>query len=153
VVTNPYVQGHKTFMRVTLPCDMNRAWELIGTPAGLEKWFPKRCEGQIISGQKLIFHWLSDPANEFSVLEVMENKWWEMSWFEGGKVRYRLEDGSPVIFNLEVHYPESEKGKEIQILELPPWGFLLANLKSIASNGPDLRNQNTRFNWREGFIE
>lgn len=150
---NPYVNGNDTILKIFLPVETSRAWELVATPQGTSSWFPKACLGQIAEGETVEFQWDSSKPDKFKVLKVEPGKYWEMSWVEGGKVRYAIKDENPVVFTLEVSYPATPTGREAQELEVAPWSFLLANLKSIALGGPDLRSRNPSPIWKEGFID
>lgn len=52
---NPYIQGNVTKLKVLLPADRKKAWQLIGTSKGMEKWFPQECLGKIVKGETLEF--------------------------------------------------------------------------------------------------
>jgi hypothetical protein len=101
----------------------------------------------------LEFGWLSDKPSKLKVLDVSERKFVEMEWLGGSIVKYSLDSDRPVEFTLEVKYPDSQKGKDAQILELPSWSFYLANLKSAIQGGPDLRNRDGSSLWKEGFVD
>ena len=102
MINNPYVEGNTTKLKIVLACDKGKAWELIATPVGLAAWFPSRCEGNIIKGEEIVFHWPTDPPEKFIVLDIHESQWWEMTWYDNSKIRYVLEWDNPVIFKLEV---------------------------------------------------
>ena len=152
MIENPYVQGHITKLKIILPCDGRKAWELIATPEGLAGWFPDCVVGKIAKDEEIEFHWPGEPPGKFTVLDVVEGRWWEMSWYDGSRIRYAIEENGHVIFKLEVSYSRDQKGKEIQILVLAPWGLMLANLKSRILNGPDLRNNDPAFPWKDGYL-
>ncbi|EQB63502.1 MAG: hypothetical protein RBG1_1C00001G1081 [candidate division Zixibacteria bacterium RBG-1] len=150
---NPYIQGNITKLKVLLPGERKKAWQLVGTPQGMGKWFPLECLGKIAKGETIEFIWVAGAPEKFKVLDVKENESWEMEWVEGAKVKYHLESESPVIFSLEVSYPDNEQGKATQLIEVAGWTFYLANLKSVVMGGPDLRRKNSSYGWKEGFID
>jgi len=150
---NPYIQGNTTKLKVLLLASKNKAWQLVGTAQGMEKWFPKECLGKIAKGEMIEFVWISGPPDKFKVLDVKENEFWEMSWVEGAKVRYSIDKDNPVIFTLEATYADNEKGKETQLLEVAGWTFYLTNLKSIVMGGPDLRRKDSTHSWKESFVD
>lgn len=76
-----------------------------------------------------------------------------MEWVEGAKVKYHLESENPVIFSLEVSYPDNEQGKATQLQEVAGWTFYLANLKSAVMGGADLRRKDSTYGWEESFID
>jgi uncharacterized protein YndB with AHSA1/START domain len=153
---NPYIKENLTVLKVFLPVRADKAWELISTPKGIFSWFPKACLGQIVEGETLEFQWDSSNPDKFKVLQVVPNQYWEMEWVvadQGGKVRYGIKADNSIVFTLEVTYPRNPTGKEAQDSEVAPWSFMLANLKSIASGGPDLRSHHPSPIWKEGFID
>ncbi len=152
---NPYVDGTSTRLKLVLPCSRKRAWELMGTSKGLGLWFPQAgCSGEIKTGEEIVFNWGKKSRDRFTVLDVKKEHFWEMSWFSKvNKVRYELsEQKKALVLTLTVLYPKTQKGKDYQLLELPCWAFFLANLKSIAMGGPDLRD-NSGLTWQQGFID
>ena len=118
---NPYVQGNLTKLKLTLTVKAEPVWELIATPSGLSRWFPKECRGKIAAGEGVEFHWSSGSPDKFQVLEVQPDRFWLMSWVEGRTVRYSIQGENPVIIALEVSYPQTQAGKEAQELEVAPW--------------------------------
>ncbi len=48
--------------------------------------------------------------------------------------------GRLTTLTLEVEYKDASQGRKDQLEELPKWAFRLANLKSVAVNGKDLRS-------------
>ena len=75
-----------------------------------------------------------------------------MQWRNGGRLRYYLH-GKLTTLTLEVEYPKNADGRGNQVSELANWAFFLANLKSVALNGPDLRNKGPSRSWKKGFID
>ncbi len=75
-----------------------------------------------------------------------------MQWRNGGKLRYYLH-GKLTTLTLEVEYPKNADGQGNQVSELAHWAFFLANLKSVALNGPDLRNKGLNRSRKKGFID
>jgi uncharacterized protein YndB with AHSA1/START domain len=150
---NPYIQGNITKLKVLLPGERKKVWQLTGTPQGMGKWFPIECLGKIAKGEILEFIWVAGAPDKFKVLEVKENESWMMEWVEGAQVRYRLEGESPVILILEVTYSDNEQGKATQLIEVAGWTFYLANLKSIVMGGPDLRRKDSSHSWKDSFID
>lgn len=142
-----------TKLRIVLPVSREKVWPLVATSEGLGKWFPQVCEGKIAKGEVLEFFWPSGNPDKFRVLEFAENRHWEMEWCDGATVRYSIEGDSPVLFTLEAKYPQTSEGRSAQIQEVAGWSLHLAVLKSRVLGGPDLRNTDTRFTWKDGFID
>lgn len=101
----------------------------------------------------LEFGWTSGPSDGFRVLDWKEGDHWEMEWRAGGlgRVRYSLREEKPVVFELEVTYDSTEEGRRWQLVEAAPWAFYLGNLKSAALKGPDLRTNDPKVSWKDGF--
>ena len=152
---NPYLLGNVTRLKVVLPCAKREAWRLIGTPDGLASWFPVSCKGRMAVGEMLEFGWPSGAPDRFRILDFKEGDHWEMDWQAGGpgRVRYSLRGEGIVVFELEVTYDNTEEGRKWQLLESAPWAFYLANLKSAALKGPDLRSQEPKISWKDGFLD
>ncbi len=142
-------------MKVALPCSKAEAWRLIGTPEGLSSWFPVTVQGRMGIGEMLEFYWPSGTPDQFKVLDVREGDHWEMSWQAGGdgRVRYSLRGDRPTTLELEVTYDNTERGRQWQLLEVGPWAFYLANLKSAALKGPDLRTRDPKVTWKDGHLD
>ncbi|MBO0887849.1 hypothetical protein J2P12_01970 [Candidatus Bathyarchaeota archaeon] len=143
----------RTKLKIVLPVGKKRAWKYIATPAGLARWLPSNCTGKIMPGESLKFDWRDGFSEQFRVVCVGEKH---------SSLRLRRRDGSDVRFylhgkmttlTLEVGYPKTVAGRNSRVSELPLWGFRLANLKSVALGGPDLRHQLRGRTWRMGFVD
>ena len=154
-VDNPYLMGNVTRLRVVLPSSKADAWNLIGTAHGLSSWFPVSCGGRMAVGETLEFGWTGSSPDRFRILDWKEGDHWEMEWRAGGpgRVRYSLKGDGPTVFEIEVSYDNTELGRKWQVLEAAPWAFFLANLKSAAMKGPDLRTKDPKVSWRDGFLD
>ncbi len=76
----------------------------------------------------------------------------QLRWRDGATLHFYLH-GAMTTLTLVVEYPKTSQGERNQRAELPYWAFHLANLKSVALNGPDLRNKFPGRTWRKGFID
>jgi hypothetical protein len=70
----------------------------------------------------------------------------------GTQIRFYLH-GRMTTLTLEVEYPKNAKASENQASELAQWAFYLANLKSVALGGLDLRQQLPGRKSVNGFID
>lgn len=149
----PLSRSVKTKLKMTLPVGKKRAWKLIGTTKGLESWFPTKCTGQIESGNYLELESRDGSTEKYRINYLGEkHSSFRLLREDGSEVRFYLH-GRMTTLTLEVDYPDSVDGKEKRISELPLWAFRLANLKSVALRGPDLRHRlrgRTKF---KGFID
>ncbi|MFA4987164.1 MAG: hypothetical protein WC712_11305 [Candidatus Brocadiia bacterium] len=150
---NPYAVENVTKMKIVLPLPRAEIWQRIATPAGLAKWLCASCEGTIERYQSMAFHWPDEDDKNFMVLEVVEGVSVEFGWFDRSKVKIMLEGDSPTILNLKVTYTRDDMGRDCQAVELGPWAFCLANLKSGLLGGPDLRTNDPKYRWRESYLD
>ena len=60
-------------------------------------------------------------------------------WKHGAQIQFYLH-GKMTTLTLEVEYQNTRMGRVHRVSELPIWAFYLANLKSVALGGPDLRH-------------
>jgi hypothetical protein len=143
--TPPVVdRGNRTKMKMLLPVGKARAWAMIATPEGLASWFPKACRGTFAVGQRLWFEWEDGSAEEFRVRWMGDKRSsLVMSWRRGAEWRIYLH-GRRTTLTLEVDYRPGVEGRRDQLRELPIWAFRLANLKSVALGGRDLRSEAER---------
>ncbi len=140
-------------MKMVLPVGKPRAWDLIATPAGMTSWFPMRCEGRVATGEVPEFFWRRGVSEKFEVKYVGEkHSALQLRWREGEILRFYLH-GAMTTLTLEAEYPSTAEGTRNQITELPLWAFYLANLKSVALGGPDLRNSSPGRSWDKRFID
>lgn len=152
-MANPYLRGNVTKMKTILPVGKRKAWRLIATPRGIASWFPISCTGRVAAGSTLRFHWPDGETEWFQVLRLGEKRSsFHMQWRNCGRVRYYLH-GKLTTLTLEVEYPKNADSRGNQVSELAHWAFFLANLKSVALNGPDLRNKEPSRSWKKGFID
>lgn len=152
-MNNPHIVNNVIKLRVVLPCSKESVWRLIATPEGLASWFPPSCRGVIAKDEIIEFAWMNDSAYTFRVLELENGHFMEMEWIKGAKVRYSIDRENPVVVTIEATYPQTSEGKEQQLIEIAPWAFEITNLKSIAVGGVDLRSHDSKFSWRDGFID
>lgn len=78
-----------------------------------------------------------------------------MEWRVGGagRVRYSLRGETPVVFELEVTYDNTEEARKWQLAEAALWAFHASNLKSVALKGPDLRTKDPKVSRKDGFLD
>ena len=140
-------------MKMVLPVGKKKAWELVATSAGLASWLPVKCSGPVIVGGFLKFGWRGGRSEKFRVLIIGEkHSSFRMAWRDSAVIRFYLH-GRMTTLTVEVHYPDSLEGRANQIEELTFWAFHLANLKSVALGGPDLRHGLRGRTKEEGFID
>jgi hypothetical protein len=148
---NPYFVGRMTKMKMVLPVGKKRAWKLIATPRGLASWFPDRCDGRVAAGSFLEFGWRDGSSENFRVIYVGDkHSAFRLARRDGSQLRFYLH-GKMTTLTLEVGYPSN--ARRTQISELALWAFYLANLKSVALSGTDLRHQLTGRSKKIGFID
>ena len=153
VLNNPYLHGNVTRMKMILPVGKKKARKMIATSKGITSWFPRECKGRVSAGNFLSFQWPDGKHRRSQVLSLGErHSSLQMQWRNGGRLRYYLH-GKLTTLTLEVEYPRSSGGHRQQISEIAQWSFLLANLKSVALGGPDLRNSLSNHSWNRGFID
>ncbi len=149
----PYLIGHVTKLKMVLPVGKEKTWSLIATPRGLESWFPSRAQGTMKPGNFLEFVWKDGLVERFRIIYLGERRSsFRLQWRHGAVVRFYLH-GKMTTLTLEAEYPDNVVGKANQIAELPQWVFYLANLKSVALGGPDLRHRLKGRSKEEGFID
>lgn len=152
-VQDPYLRGMTTKMKMIMPVGKKRAWRLIATLDGLSSWFPSKCSGRVNLGTDLDLGFRDGDVQRFRVLSMGEkHSSFRMLRSDGAQVRFYLH-GKMTTLTIEVEYPNSLDGRRSQISELPLWAFRLANLKSVALGGPDLRHQLTGRTKNTGFID
>jgi len=152
-MANQYIKKGETTMKIMIPANKQDVWKLLATCEGISSWFPKGCEGVVEEGQELNFDWGDGNSDTFKVLSLKKNEVLETSWFNDGVVRYQIEGDNPCVFTILVTYPDSQKAKDDQLLELPGWAFFLSNLKSKIMSGTDLRDHTGNADWDQGFID
>ncbi len=138
-----------------LPVGKPRAWDLIASAEGLASWFPIGCEGTVNVGESLKFAWESGSVERFRVRRLgAKRSSFGLEWRHGAELRIYLH-GRLTTLTLEVEYKNSVEGRREQLSELPRWAFRLANLKSVAVYGRDLRSATAmpRRSWKVGFID
>jgi len=136
-----------------LPVGKKKAWSLIATPKGLGSWFPAKCTGPVEPGKFLEFEWRNKTTNRFQILLIGEkHSAFRLQWLRGAIVRFYLH-GRMTTLTLQIEYPNTPAGRTSQISELAQWTFYLANLKSVALGGPDLRHMLKGRTREQGFID
>ncbi len=140
-------------MKIVLPVGKERAWRMIATPDGLASWFPTKCTGHMTPGGLLEFGWKNGKSDVFRILYLGEkHSSFRMRWLDDAMIRFYLH-GRMTTLTLEVEYQNNLTGRLDQLSELPQWAFYLANLKSVALGGPDLRNRLKGHGESERFID
>ena len=150
---SPYPIGHVTKLKMVLPVGKEKAWSLIATPKGLESWFPSIVQGTMKPGNFLEFAWKNGLVERFRIICLGEkHSSFRLEWRHGAIVRFYLH-GKMTTLTLEAEYLDNAIGRASQLDELPQWVFYLANLKSVALGGPDLRHRLKGRSKEEGFID
>ena len=152
-MTSHYLLGRITKIKMVLPVGKKKAWTMIATPRGLAAWFPSRCSGKVLPGNLLAFGWRNGLVERFRIIYLGEkHSSFRLEWRHGTIVRFYLH-GKMTTLTLQAEYPDNAIGKASQLDELPQWVFYLANLKSVALGGPDLRPRLKGRSKEEGFID
>jgi len=150
---DPHRRDNFTKMKLVLPVGKQKAWELIATPKGIASWHPLRCEGRVAIGEILEYFWREGISESFEVKYLgAKHSAIQLRWRDGAILRFYLH-GALTTLTLQVEYPATSQGARNQSAELPYWAFYLANLKSIALGGHDLRNDLPGRTWAKGFID
>jgi uncharacterized protein YndB with AHSA1/START domain len=150
-----FLRGNVTKLKILLPVGKPRAWALIATPEGLASWFPAACRGRAAVGESLAFQWDDGSVENFRIRRLGDKRSSvAFAWRRGAEWRIYLH-GRHTTLTLEVEYGPGMEGRREQLRELPLWAFRLANLKSVALSGRDLRGTDARRGGSsaEGFID
>jgi hypothetical protein len=139
---------------ILLDIQLNDAFEYAASGGGLEKWFigkavftsregTVRKQGEKVKqGDTYLFNWL---AKDFSVtgevLEAADNSLFKFSFGLSFIVTISVTTrGTRTLFTLKQQYaPGAEKDDFAHINCCVCWTFFIANLKSVAEGGIDLR--------------
>ncbi len=149
----PCIRDNGTNLKMVLPIGKERAWNLTAKKQGISSWLTIRCRGEIVVGRRLKCRWHRLPWEQLRVVSMGEKR---------SSFRLRREDGAEICFylhgkmttlTLEVRYSQTTEGGRRQISELPQWVFALANLKSVALDGIDLRHNLPLRTPEKGFID
>lgn len=147
------LRGLTTKLKMVLPIGKRRAWNLIATPKGLESWLPIKCTGRMEAGNRLEFRWRDGDADEYKIISLgVRHSSFRLEREDGVEVRFYLH-GRMTTLTLEIDYPTGLPARRSQVAELPFWAFHLANLKSVALNGQDLRHRLRGRPRVRGFID
>jgi len=144
---------HVTKLKILLPVGKEKTWRLMATTKGLESWFPTECHGTVKIGSSLEFVWPNHESESFPVLYVGEkHSALSLGWRKGGRLRFYLH-GRLTTLTLQLEYPRTVTDKTGQAREIGQLAFFLANLKSVALKGPDLRSGVRRKRWDTLFLD
>ena len=139
-----FLRGNVTKLKILLPVGKPRAWALVATPEGLASWFPTACHGKAAAGESLAFQWDDGSMEQFRVRRLgAKRSSVAFAWRRGTEWRIYLH-GRRTTLTLEVEYGPGIAARREQLRELPFWAFRLANLKSVALSGQDLRRTDMR---------
>jgi uncharacterized protein YndB with AHSA1/START domain len=140
-------------LKVVLPVGKAKAWRLIATPNGLASWFPAKCAGRVEPGKFLEFQWRNRITERFQILLIGERRSaLRLQWRNGAVIRFYLH-GRMTTLTLQAECQDTSAGRTQQISEIAHWAFYLANLKSVALGGPDLRHELKARSKEQGFID
>ena len=149
----PIPRGLITKLKMVLPIGKKRAWNLIATPKGLQSWLPVKCTGRMEPGNWLKFGWRDGDAEEYRIISLgVKHSSFRLAREDGFQVRFYLH-GRMTTLTLELEYPTSPVARRNRDLEVSFWAFHLANLKSVAFKGPDLRHRLRGRARSRGFID
>ncbi|MBI3859088.1 MAG: hypothetical protein HY296_02450 [Thaumarchaeota archaeon] len=142
-----------TKLKLILPVGKYRVWNLLTTAGGISSWLAHECRGDPVPGRPFGMTWRDGSSEEAMVVYMGEkHSSFRFRWRGGAEVRFYLH-GRLTTLTLEVEYPKTRSGEARLVSELPFWTFALANLKSVALGGPDLRNDLPGRISKAGFID
>ena len=152
----PFVRDNKTTLRVAINASLDVVWELLATPAGLARWLPAACRGEIETGTEFEMVWgESGTANDVSSHRVTlfdPRRRFGFTW-PGVQLDFELSRQNNLsIVRLACTYNVRDAYADVQTEELVGWTVHLLTLKSVAEGGLDLRTPGKAFSWDKGFI-
>lgn len=152
----PFVRDNKTTLKVPISAPLENVWELLTTPAGLARWLPLDCQGDIGHNGQFEMVWSVDPSmRDVSTHRVTlwdPRKRFGFTW-PGVQLSFEVSHQEKItIVKLTSTYMTREAGPDLQVEELVGWTMHLLTLKSVAEGGIDLRTPARAFTWEKGFI-
>lgn len=147
-------------LRIPVNTDPETLYRLWMTQEGLESWFLRKADfskpnGNKIAGHVLVetgdrYEWLwhghdDDTMERGAILHCNGTSKLQFSFGKAGNVMvsFKEEQNEMMVELFQDQIPTDEKGKEYYHLGCSKgWVFYLANLKSVAEGGLDLRNKN-----------
>jgi hypothetical protein len=139
-------------MKIVLPIGKSRAWKLLTTRRGICSWYAVSCNGKISTGEQLEFSWTDEKPVKHRVLSMgQRHSSFLLERKDGTRLSFYLH-GRLTTLTLEIAHPPT-KGRRDRTADVRLWAFFLANLKSVALGGPDLRNTLRGRSWKHGFID
>jgi hypothetical protein len=139
-------------MKIVLPVGKGRAWKLLTTRQGICSWFAVSCNGKISSGEQLEFGWTDEKPVKHRVLNMgQKHSSFLLERSDGTRLSFYLH-GRLTTLTLQIAHPPTIRRQD-RIADVRLWAFFLANLKSVALGGPDLRNTLRGRSWKRGFID
>ncbi len=153
-------------VRINIKATVAEMYDMWTTPAGIEKWFLRRCEIMnekegikagadfMKKGDRYLWRWHGYPDDVLQRGEILEANGTNQLSFTFGQegaedmaciVKIYAEEEENICEIIQDNIPENEKGKTYYHIGcITGWTFYLANLKSILEGGIDLRNKNER---------
>ena len=155
-MTTTFVRDNKTTLKAPINAPLEAVWELLTTPAGLARWLPLACRGEIGNGGQFEMIWSADPgAHDITTHRVTLREPRKRFGFTWPAVQLSFElarqEGIATV-KLTCTYMAREAGPDQQLEELVGWTMHLLTLKSVAEGGMDLRTPGRTFGWDKGFI-
>ena len=139
-------------MKIVLSVGKSRAWRLLTTREGICSWYAVSCNGKIERGEEIEFSWPSERSVKDTVLSMgQKHSSFLLEQTDGTKLSFYLH-GRLTTLTLEIAYPVTIRRRD-RISDVRLWAFFLANLKSVALGGPDLRNTLRGRSWKYGFVD
>lgn len=146
-------------LRVNIRTDIQRAYQAIATPAGLESWFLRKAEfkdkngvarakeAPLLEGDTYEFYWHGYPDSVVEKGKILgsngENRFsFTFSHNCPVTVSIYTEFGETIVELVESNLPTDEATRMRHYVgDSKGWIFYLTNLKSILETGYDLRNR------------
>jgi uncharacterized protein YndB with AHSA1/START domain len=152
----PFIRDNKTTLRVPINAPLDAVWELLTTSAGLSRWLPVACRGELEAGAEFDMVWSENPTvNDITSHRITL---WEPTrrfGFTWPAVMLDFEvsrQNNMSVLKLACTYSARDAFADLQTEELVGWTVHLLTLKSVAEGGPDLRTPGKVFSWDKGFI-
>ena len=151
-----FVRDNKTTLKVPVRAPQETVWDLLTTAAGLSRWLPLACSGELGAGGQFEMTWGGEPnAPDISTHRVTLCEPRRRFGFTWPAVQLNFElarQENVTVVKLTCTYNGREADPDQQLEELVGWTMHLLTLKSVAEDGLDLRTPERAFAWEKGFI-
>jgi uncharacterized protein YndB with AHSA1/START domain len=142
-MATPFLRDNKTTLKVPINASLDVVWELLTTSAGLSRWFPVACRGEIGPGSEFQMAWTPNPKPaDISTHRVTiwePRKRFAFTWPAVQLVFEVTRQETVTLVKLNATYNAREADADTQSEELVGWTMHLLTLKSVAEGGLDLR--------------